>query len=172
MDFRLAERDDLPAIMAIVRQAQASLKEGGVDQWQNGYPTEEVFLKDMSGAHTYVVTDGGTVVAMASVFFNDEPTYDKIYDGEWLSHGAFLVAHRMAVDNSYKRCGVAGFIFDRMEEMCRRQGVTSIKIDTHRDNIPMRTFLVKRGFIYCGIIYLLDGNPRVAYEKLILDGIL
>ena len=53
------------------------------------------------------------------------------------------------------------------KELAKEKGVTSIKIDTHEDNEAMRRSLIKNGFDYCGIIYLTDGNPRVAYEKLL-----
>jgi GNAT superfamily N-acetyltransferase len=153
--------------MNIVSQAQASLKARGVDQWQNGYPSEEVILQDIAKQHAYVVTAGDEVVAMASVIFNDEPTYDRILGGKWLSTGAFVVVHRMAVDNRFKQSGVASFIFERVEAMCRRNGTVSFKVDTHRDNLPMHRFLAKHGFACCGIIFLHDGNERVAYEKLL-----
>ncbi|HNZ83431.1 MAG TPA: GNAT family N-acetyltransferase, partial [Sedimentibacter sp.] len=45
-------------------------------------------------------------------------------------------------------------------EKCR-----NLKIDTHRDNIPMQNLLNKNGFIRCGIIYLENGDERIAYQK-------
>jgi GNAT superfamily N-acetyltransferase len=167
MNFRLATGDDLFAIKNIVSQAQASLKARGVDQWQNGYPSDEIILQDIARQRTYVATVEENVVAMASVFFNDEPTYDKILDGKWLSTGTFVAVHRMAVDNRFKQRGMASFIFEQVEAMCRRNGIDSFKVDTHQDNLPMRSFLEKHGFTYCGIIFLRDGNGRVAYEKLL-----
>ncbi|MDR1780439.1 MAG: GNAT family N-acetyltransferase [Tannerella sp.] len=167
MEFRAARKEDIPVIMSIIGQAQASLKERGVEQWQNGYPTAEIELEDIAAGAAYVATDGGRVVAMISIYFNDEPTYDRIYEGAWLTEGQFMVAHRMAVANDCKRSGVAAFIFEQIEAICRNKGIYSFKADTHRDNIPMRTFLEKYGFSYCGIIYLLDGNERLAYEKIL-----
>ena len=49
--------------------------------------------------------------------------------------------------------------------MAQLNNAESIRIDTHRDNIPMQKMLNKNGFIYCGIIYLLDGKERFAFEK-------
>ena len=43
--------------------------------------------------------------------------------------------------------------------------VKSLRIDTHRQNIPMQNSLVKNGFRYCGIIYLESGDERIAYQK-------
>ena len=42
----------------------------------------------------------------------------------------------------------------------------NIRIDTHRDNLIMQHNLLKHGFTYCGIIYLLSGSPRLAYQRL------
>jgi GNAT superfamily N-acetyltransferase len=153
--------------MDIVRQAQASLKARGVDQWQNGYPSDEIILQDIEKQHAHVVTADERVVAMASVIFNDEPTYDRVTSGKWLSTDTFAVVHRMAVDSRFRQGGIATFIFEQVEAMCRRNGTVSFKVDTHRDNLPMRRFLEKHGFAYCGIIFLRDGNERMAYEKLL-----
>ena len=37
-------------------------------------------------------------------------------------------------------------------------------MDTHRDNAVMQHVMEKNGFKKCGIIYLLSGDPRVAYQ--------
>ena len=43
--------------------------------------------------------------------------------------------------------------------------VNNLRIDTHKDNKVMQHLLEKEGFTKCGIIYLKDGNPRIAYQK-------
>lgn len=40
----------------------------------------------------------------------------------------------------------------------------NIRIDTHRDNRIMQHNILKYGFSYCGIIYLLSGDERLAYQ--------
>ncbi len=50
--------------------------------------------------------------------------------------------------------------------MCKQRGIHSIKIDTHQENLPMRRFLEKNAFQYCGIIYLENGDERMAFERL------
>lgn len=37
-------------------------------------------------------------------------------------------------------------------------------IDTHRDNKIMQHNITKHSFTYCGIIYLLSGDERLAYQ--------
>lgn len=43
---------------------------------------------------------------------------------------------------------------------------SNIRIDTHRDNKIMQHNLSKHGFTYCGIIYLANGDERLAYQKI------
>ena len=45
---------------------------------------------------------------------------------------------------------------------------TNIRVDTHRQNVIMRHALEHYGFSYCGIIFLLDGAERLAYQKCLL----
>ena len=42
--------------------------------------------------------------------------------------------------------------------------INNIRIDTHHDNVVMQSVLNKNGFIKCGVIYLKNGNPRLAYH--------
>ena len=42
----------------------------------------------------------------------------------------------------------------------------NIRIDTHRDNKIMQHNILKYGFSYCGIIYLLSGDERLAYQSI------
>ena len=46
-------------------------------------------------------------------------------------------------------------------------GKSSLRIDTHEGNVVMRRMLEKQGFMPCGTILLQNGDPRVAYEKVL-----
>ncbi|MDR3251074.1 MAG: GNAT family N-acetyltransferase [Tannerella sp.] len=167
MIFRKAALNDLRSMMDVVRQAQASLKALGIDQWQNGYPSEEVICRDIGNGDAFVLTDDDIVIAMATVIFNNEPTYDVIYEGEWLSRGEFVVVHRMAVADCSRKKGVASIIFHEVGMTAKSRNISSFKIDTHEGNIPMRNVLLKNGFKYCGKIFLKDGALRLAFEKIL-----
>lgn len=165
MEFRKSTKNDVPKIMNIVKQAQNYFKEQGIDQWQNNYPNEEVINGDIENGDSYVMLKDDKVVATTVISFDKEETYDKIYDGKWLSNGDYAVIHRIAVDNTYKGLGLSHKIIKYTEDKCKENNVHSIKVDTHEENIPMQKLLTKNGFEYCGIIYLEDGGKRVAFEK-------
>ncbi|MGP1523883.1 MAG: N-acetyltransferase, partial [Treponema sp.] len=87
----------------------------------------------------------------------NEPTYKSIR-GSWLNDEPYGLIHRLAV--GVPKCGIAAFCL----QWCFA-AFANIRIDTHRDNTPMRNLLEKSGFIYCGTIFLADGSERLAYQK-------
>ena len=69
----------------------------------------------------------------------------------------YMVIHRIASDG--KSRGILS------EALRFGFGKTpSIRIDTHSNNHIMQTLLKQYGFTYCGIIYLENGDPRLAYQ--------
>ena len=47
----------------------------------------------------------------------------------------------------------------------RGKKIQHLRIDTHENNKVMQHLILKNGFEKCGIIYVDDGSPRVAFEK-------
>ena len=168
LTLRHTQEGDLSAIMAIIAEAQADFRARGIDQWQNGYPNEQAIRSDIAHGESYVVTRGEQVVATAMITFAPDPNYSIVYGGEWLlkesSHYATI--HRIAVSIAERGAGIADFIVRKVEQMCRRCGADSLRIDTHRDNRAMQRVAEKNGMILCGIIHLADGAERLAYEKI------
>lgn len=165
MEFRRTNEKDINGVMGIINQSQQYFKEQGIDQWQNGYPNEEVIKNDILNEHSYVLLKDNKIVATAAISFDGEDTYNEIKDGHWLSNEDYVVIHRIAVDTNHKGLGLAGKIINETEKKCSERGIKSIKVDTHEDNKSMQKLLVKNGFEYCGVIYLEDGAKRIAFEK-------
>lgn len=163
MTIRLAHFNDLPALMAIFGEAQRTIAQLGIDQWQNGYPSEEVIVQDIANGRSYAVEQGSDIVG-TFVLVDTEPAYERIYDGQWSSEG-YLAMHRVAVKVAFRGTGVADAMIQYAVQQARSKGCDALRIDTHQGNLPMRRMLEKQGFHYCGRILLADGAPRLAYEK-------
>ena len=159
--IRLATYDDIPAIMPVIDAARELMhSSGNVNQWINGYPSEEVIHADIARDGGFLVTDDERIVAYFAFLPAPEPTYEKIYDGAWLNDEPYYVIHRLA---SWP--DVHG-IWDCVLEWAFERTCT-LRVDTHRDNHIMQHNILKHGFTYCGIIYLLSGDERLAYQKTI-----
>ena len=167
MEFRKALKADIPSIMGIIKQAQDYLKDQNIDQWQNNYPNVGTIENDINNGNSYVLLKDNLVVGTVAIIFTGEKTYDSIYNGQWISHGPYAVIHRIAIDLNHKGLGLSSMILEDIEKLCHDKNIKSIKVDTHKQNIPMQKFLQKDNFQYCGIIYLESGNERIAFEKVL-----
>ena len=167
MTIRLAEKKDIDRIMQIISDARESIGRLGIDQWQYGYPTRDIVKEDVVLERSFVVCDEDKICATFALMMNGEPTYKKIYCGAWIGDGEYLALHRIAIESSRRGQGIAEEIIAFLGSFAKEKGYSSIRVDTHTGNIPMRKMLEKNGFEYCGTIHLLDGQSRVAYEKLV-----
>ena len=159
MEIRKATLGDLSVILGIYEDARRYMRENGnLHQWADGYPDATVVCDDIEKGICHVCTDEDEIVGVFVFFEGEDPTYQKIYEGAWKNDRPYGVIHRIAVARHCK--GVASFCFDYAYALCK-----NLKIDTHRDNLPMQGSLAKNGFFRCGIIYLASGDERIAYQK-------
>ena len=159
--IREATPTDIPEIMKVVDAAKGIMRQSGnMHQWGEGYPSEAVIAADMERNGGFVVEDDKKIVGYFAFLQSPEPTYAKIYEGKWIDDTLpYHVVHRIASNPD------AHGIFSSIMDFCFSHD-TNIRIDTHRDNKIMQRVILKQGFSYCGIIYLLSGDERLAYQKI------
>lgn len=161
--IRKAEISDLNAIAQIIKDAQALLKERGVDQWQDGYPDKSVLCSDIANSECYLKIYNGEVAATAVISAAGEVTYNTI-EGSWLDDKPYIVIHRLAVSHKFRNRGFAKELFAFAERLCKELDIESIRVDTHAHNRAMQTLLKSLGYKPCGEITLLSGSKRIAWQ--------
>ena len=161
--IRKAISSEVADIMRVIEAAKGIMRSSGnMHQWVDGYPSESVILSDIEREVGYVVVDDTKIVGYFAFIPSPDPTYAKIYQGEWSDDILpYHVIHRIA---SYPD---VHNIFRDIIDYCYAID-TNLRVDTHRDNTIMQHNLLKHGFTYCGIIYLLSGDERLAYQKVSL----
>ena len=176
MVIRPAAESDIPALLPVFDAARGIMRaSGNLHQWADAYPGPDAVLSDIARGGGFVleapvmpgsassVMPGSTghlssrILAYFALLPSPEPTYARI-DGAWLTDEPYGVIHRIA---SYP--DVHG-VFDAIIAFASER-YPHIRIDTHRDNRIMQHLLEKHGFTYCGIIWLLSGAERLAYER-------
>ena len=193
---RSATNDDLPRLMDIFAQARETMRaDGNLTQWAGEYPSAQVVLEDILLGRSFVIEEDGAVVGTFAFIQGVEPTYLHIYEcefkdgapvpllateplnnvstllrpGRWLDDTLpYATIHRLA--GARGSHGIARACFAWAREHGRNQSINAqpytLRVDTHADNHIMQRCIQKAGFTYCGIIYLADGAPRLAYQKI------
>ena len=157
--IRLATPADIEDIMQLIEEGRKKMMdEGNTRQWANGHPRQEVVEDDIARGNSYLLTtDDGIPLATFALMAGPDPTYARIDGGSWLNDEPYYVIHRIA--SSAKARGVMRQVIAYALTKTR-----NIRIDTHEDNQTMRALLTKYGFVYCGIIYLANGDERLAFQ--------
>ncbi len=162
MFIRKTTFDDISALLTIYSRAREYMrKNGNHNQWKNSYPPRDILEEDVKIGRGYVVVgENGGILAAFMFQLGDDDTYKIIENGTWLNSDPYGVIHRVASSGTAK--GILSVIVEYCSAFC-----DNLRMDTHEDNKIMQHLLEKNGFIRCGIIHLPDGDPRIAYHKII-----
>ncbi|MXN89732.1 GNAT family N-acetyltransferase [Flavobacterium sp. Sd200] len=163
--FRQATANDISQIWEILQGAIERRRQDGSNQWQDGYPNQEVVKNDIDKAIGYVLTDEDTIIGYCAILINDEPAYADI-EGKWITDGDFVVYHRIAISDNYLGKGLAQTMLKHIEDFAVKHNITSLKVDTNFDNTGMLKILDKLDYVYCGEVFF-RGAPRKAFEKVL-----
>lgn len=167
MLIKQANMDNIEEILTIYKEAREYMAlNGNKDQWGDNYPPRKLIEEDITLGKCYIAYDK----EICGVFYfaiENDPMYEVIKDGEWLNDNNYAVVHRIAVSKNTHNKGIASQCIDYAVEICKQNNIFDLRMDTHKDNLPMQHFLEKKSFEKCGIVYADDRTERLAYHKLI-----
>lgn len=153
---RAATEQDLPIIMELYEKARAFMrKTGNLHQWTEPFP-KALLIDDIQKERLFTIERNNRVCGVFYFYIGEDPTYHYI-EGEWLDSSPYGTIHR--ITGAEEERG----IFKEAFEFCKSK-INHLRIDTHEDNKIMQHTVEKHGYKRCGIIYLENGDPRLAYE--------
>lgn len=159
MLIRKTEMTELDIVMEIYAKARKFMAEhDNPTQWGNNKPSKEQIASDIVNGKSYVCVEGEQIAAVFYFAHEADPTYGKIYNGNWQNEEDYAVVHRIASAGTVKGAG----------SFCMQWAAAqadNVRIDTHENNYVMQNMLKKNGFVHCGTIYLEDGEPRLGFHK-------
>lgn len=71
--------------------------------------------------------------------------------------------HRMAFSKRARGGGLSREAVRLIKELCLKNHIAAIRVDTQEENRVMQHILSREGFEYCGLIQF-GGGPQLAYE--------
>lgn len=175
MIFQKAGVEHMDPLVALYEDARAAIARFGINQWQDGYPCVTDIAADIERGELWIGMTGTRIDCAAALLCGRpgessvDPTYDRIVSGAWLTctRTNYAAVHRVACASWVRGSGAASQMMEYVAALAREKGKLSLRIDTHEGNLAMRRFLAKNGFAYCGVIHLANGDPRVAYERIL-----
>lgn len=152
----MEEFDTIQEVYAFAREYMA--RTGNPHQWGKTNPQPSVLQKHIENGDLYVMTRDGEIGGCFAFIAGEDPTYGYI-DGAWHSDTPYMAIHCVASNGRIK--GMFAELMRFCEARCGH-----LRIDTYKDNKIMQHVVEKQGFSYCGDIYLANGSPRMAYDRI------
>jgi ribosomal protein S18 acetylase RimI-like enzyme len=164
MQIRLAVPDNLPALMELMRRVVPLMITAGNLQWDESYPNEAVFQRDIDLKQLWVAEVGSSIAGVAAITMDQEPDYTQV---GWNLNEPSIVVHRLAVDPAFRGAGVARALMQKAEEVAVERGVTVLRVDTNTQNEATQRLFPKLGYVLAGEISLQirPGLRFFCYEK-------
>jgi ribosomal protein S18 acetylase RimI-like enzyme len=164
MQIRLATQHDLPALMSLVRRVVPLMRATGNLQWDESYPTDVVFQRDIDLNQLWIAEVGGSIAGVAAVTTDQEPDYTQV---GWDINEPAIVVHRLAVDPAFRGQGAAGALMQKAEEVAVERDIVALRVDTNTENEATQRLFPKLGYRLAGEITLefRPGLRFLCYEK-------
>src|SRR5688572_31596426 len=112
MHVRLANIKDIPQILKLVSEVVPLMKAGGNLQWDNDYPNEKIFTKDIHLMKLWVAESDGEVAGVSAITTDQDPEYADV---GWDLTETAVVTHRLAVSPRHHGKGVAVALMQKAE---------------------------------------------------------
>ena len=162
MKYLRCTQEDLPQVLEIYSRARDFMrKTNNPNQWKDSEPSLNLIKKHISMNRLYKLVDSkGRILTVFALIYGEDITYKRVVGGKWISSSPYATIHSIASSHLISHTGRSAILHCLQE-------VKHIRIDTHKDNKIMQNTLRKLGFIKVGIIYLLNGEERIAFEKII-----
>lgn len=158
MAIRPSRKEDVEKILEIYELAKKFMRENkNPNQWDDYYPSREILLADINRKVSYLYEEDGEILATFAFIIGEDETYKIIEKGAWSSDKEYGTIHRIAKKRKIKNFSKITFDF------CLEK-IDYLRIDTHKDNIPMQKAIRNYGFKKCGIIYVRNHMPRLAFD--------
>ncbi len=138
-----AKMCDIDAVWEIIKLTVEGMKKDLNGQWDEIYPTRDLFEKDCQNGCLYVYKYDGVVCGTVCVNSETPPEYESM---PWKCTENPVSIHRMAIHPKYRGLGISRKFFDFAKSLSSG----CIHADTYSENILMNALYIKNGFVKVG----------------------
>ena len=164
MTYRLASERDLDAVCALVRAATEEMARGGIEQWDDIYPSRDDLRADIEKAQLTVGEAAGEIVVIFAVNTDCDAQYRN---GDWQYTGErWRVLHRLCVDPRHWHQGIAAAALAHIEAALCGQGVKALRLDVFDGNAHAVSLYQKNGYRKVGAARWRKGTFSLMEKRL------
>jgi GNAT superfamily N-acetyltransferase len=161
--IRRGHSDDLPRLLELLGACVSQMQRGGIDQWDDVYPSAATLRADVAAGSLFVAAAAGHPIAGAfAVDQRQEPEYAAV---AWRLVAAPVgVVHRLMIHPDLRRRGLGRHLMTFAEITARRMGCGAMRLDAFTGNAPSLRLYRTLGYEDAGQVRFRKGLFR-CFEK-------
>lgn len=149
--IRPAKQKDLSSILDITKACTVDMIYNEIFQWNEHYPNETVFQKDLNRKELYVLEVGKKLKGAIVISDFMDAVYEPI---KWIAPtNKNIYIHRLCVHPKEQGKGYAQALMNFAEQKAIAEGFNSVRLDTFSLNKRNLVFYLKRGYSQLADIY-------------------
>ncbi len=165
--IRKALISDLETVKSLTEACAEKMINDGIFQWNDHYPSKEIFRKDIEEESLYVWDDKNQI--KGCIMFS--PEKDEVYNSaKWLTQDdKNIYVHRLAVHPKFQKKGIGNKLMNFAESIAKKLNFISIRLDTFSQNKSNNKFYESRGYQKLGDVFFRKQSefPFHCYEKIL-----
>jgi|TARA_Y100000816_G_C25927953_1_gene483878 ribosomal protein S18 acetylase RimI-like enzyme len=165
--IKLAKLCDLDRVKEIAEACAKKMIEDNIFQWNENYPSKEIFREDIKNNALFVARINSEIVGCIMLSSYKDDVYKNV---KWISEdNNNLYIHRLAVHPRFQKKGIARKMMEYAEAFAKSKNHKSIRLDTFSKNHRNNKFYKLRGYIKLDDVFFPNQSvfPFHCYEKLI-----
>jgi ribosomal protein S18 acetylase RimI-like enzyme len=155
MEIRRAKTRDLNGIMNLVQSCVSDMEAREIHQWDEIYPDEGTIKNDIRKQQLYLLEDDGCLCGIIALNEVQEPEYKNV---NWKFPGKTLVVHRLAIEPSYQRKGLAKMLMQFAEKRAKEGHYENIRLDAFIHNPASVALYERLGYRMAGTVTFRKGD--------------
>ncbi len=132
LEYRSGKTEDITAIISLIHDAIIEMEKHGIYQWDEIYPTEKDFIKDIMDENLYVAMNNEKIVALYVISDESDDAYNYA-DWKYPDDTAYIL-HRFCIAPDYQNKGLGKQILLKIENQIRDMGYKSVRLDVFTEN--------------------------------------
>lgn len=170
--IRQAKILEIPDILSITKACAADMASRGIYQWNDAYPSRELFLNDLKRQELYVLNGPSCLFGCIVVSSKKDSEYEGV---SWLTpdHNTRYI-HRLCIHPHYQGRGYARQLMNFAEALALEKGAASVRLDTFSLNHRNQKFYEQRGYQRLGDVFFPKQSeyPFHCYELVLKPSVL
>jgi ribosomal protein S18 acetylase RimI-like enzyme len=165
--IELATLNELDRVKEIAEACAKNMIENNIFQWNDKYPSREIFKEDIKNKSLYVSKIDQEVVGCIMLSSFKDYVYKSV---NWITPDEYnLYIHRLAVHPIFQKKGIARKMMDFAEDFAKSNNYISVRLDTFSQNPRNNKFYKSRGYNKLDDVYFPRQSefPFHCYEKLV-----